>query len=611
MKPAPGATDPGRARRRIGKYVLTGRIGKGGMGRVYRGFDEALEREVAVKTLSYEGSQDDDHRKRFFIEAKAAARMQHPNIVTVYELGEDRGVPFIAMELLPGVDLEALLRSGEPMLLAEALEVMVQACRALQFAHDRGIVHRDVKPSNIRVLDDGTVKIMDFGIAKLGASGITKTGMMVGTVHYMSPEQVRGQALDGRSDVFSLGVILYELLGRRRPFSGEGATEVLYKIVHEEPAPLPEEELGPSGHVLHEAVWRALAKDLDQRWPSAGALGEELSRLLAAQRVESETPADASEKVKLARALVSEDRLEEGLGRLQELTSRHPQLVEARRALRWATREAQRRQAPAPEEEDVFPELDATFQSPATADAGTVTPAPAPTRQDLPPTILAMRTALTRLLPIPAAVSGRPVLAVGGVALLLALGVGLYFALRGDEPREGTPLVATTPRPRPAASATAAASTSPDPQGTPVAREPVGPMGRVTVTSPYAIDVQWRDRVLARGETAAQLSLPAGKQTLTLTAPQYLLRETVTVEVRADEVAAVSAPELGRINVRANPDNCKVFIDGVFIDYPPILDRPLAAGPHAVSFEWPDGGKMREEVVVERGKPAYVTGRRD
>ena len=414
--------------------------------------------------------------------------------------------------------------------------------------------------------------------------------------------------------MFSLGVILYELLARRRPFPGEGATDILYKIVHEEPAPLPEEELGPGGHALHEAVWRALAKDLDQRWPSAGALGDELARVLGAQRPEGDTPADASETVKQARALVSGDRLEEGLGRLQELTSRHPHLVEARRALRWATREAQRRQAPTTEEEDHFPELDATFQSPATAGAGAATPAPEPTRPELPPTILAMRTALTRLLPIPAAVSGRPVLALGGVALLLALGVGLYFALRGgDEATEGTPSVATTPRPgpRPTASATAVASASPDPQGTPVAREPVGPLGKVTVTSPYAIDVQWRDRVLARGETAAQLSLPAGKQTLTLTAPQYLLRETVTVEVRADEVVQVSAPELGRINVRANPDNCKVFIDGVFIDYPPILDRPLAAGSHAVSFEWPDGGKMREEVVVERGKPAYVTGRRD
>jgi predicted Ser/Thr protein kinase len=611
MKPAPTSAPGAPPRRRIGKYVLTARIGKGGMGRVYRGFDETLEREVAVKTLSYEGSQDDDHRKRFSIEAKAAARLQHPNIVTVYELGEDRGVPFIAMELLPGVDLEALLRSGEPLLLTEALEVMVQACRGLQFAHERGIVHRDVKPSNIRVLDDGSVKIMDFGIAKLGASGITKTGMMVGTVHYMSPEQVRGQALDGRSDVFSLGVILYELLARRRPFAGEGATDILYKIVHDEPDPLPEVELGAAGPELQEAVSRALAKDPAQRWPGAAALGDELARVLAAQRPAQPAAADAAEHVKQARAMVSADRVEEGLGRLKELTAQHPQLLEARRALRWATREAERRQAPAAPEEDHFPELDATFQAPATEDGGTVT-VPSETRLDPPPTLLAMRTALTRLLPLPAAVSGRPVLAVGGVALVLALGVGLYFLLRGDERSAGTPSAAASLRPVPQPSASASAAASPAASAEPgrATPAPAGPQGKVVVTSGYPLDVLWKDRVLAKGETAAQVSLPIGRQTLTLSAPQYLLRENVAVEVKADAVVEVAAPVLGRINIRAQPDNCKVFIDGVFIDYPPILDHPLATGTHSVSFKWPEG-ETREEVVVERGKPAYVTGRRE
>jgi predicted Ser/Thr protein kinase len=597
------------ARRRIGRYVLTGRIGKGGMGRVYRGYDEALEREVAVKTLSPEGSQDDDHRKRFSIEAKAAARMQHPNIVTVYELGEDRGVPFIAMELLPGVDLEALLRAGEPMLLAEALEVMVQVCRGLQFAHDRGIVHRDIKPSNIRVLDDGTAKIMDFGIAKLGASGITKTGMMVGTVHYMSPEQIRGQPLDGRSDVFSLGVILYELLAQRRPFAGEGATEVLYKIVHDEPAPLPQDTLGAAGPALQEVVRRALAKDLDQRWPDAAALGEELARVMAGFRAPGDTPADAAEKVRQARTLVSQDRVEEGLGRLKELTAEHPQLLDARRALRWATREAQRRQAPPAAEDDHFPELDATFQLPATADAAA---APEETRANaLPSTQLVMRTALTRLLPLPAAVSGRPVLAVGGVALVLALSVGLYFGAGGSGPapeRASPPPSTSPPAPGPATGASAAVPSVVDPgRATPA---PAGPQGKVSLTSTYPVDVRWKDRVLARGQTAAQLSLPVGRQTLTVTAAEYLLRASFTVDVRPDAVVEISPPELGRINVRANPDNCKVFIDGAFIDYPPILDRPLATGAHTVAFKWPDA-ETREEVVVERGKPAYVTGRKE
>src|SRR5215510_2435216 len=157
----------GRAGRRIGRYLVTGRIGRGGMGMVYRAFDEVLERELAVKILTAEAGESEEHRQRFAIEAKAAAKLQHPNIVTVFELGEDRGVPFIAMELLSGVDLEALLKSGEGLLLAEKLDVMAQVCRGLHYAHERRIVHRDMKPSNIRVLEDGTAKIMDFGIAKL------------------------------------------------------------------------------------------------------------------------------------------------------------------------------------------------------------------------------------------------------------------------------------------------------------------------------------------------------------------------------------------------------------------------------------------------------------
>src|SRR5262249_53193998 len=180
------------------------------------GLDESLEREVAIKTLTAEGNFDEESRKRFEIEAKAAAKLQHPNILTVFELGEDRGVPFIAMGLLPGADLEALMRQPDQLRLLEKVEIVLQVCRGLAYAHEHKIVHRDIKPSNIRVLDDGTAKIMDFGIAKLQGTGVTKAGMMVGTVHYMSPEQIRGKVLDGRSDIFSLGVILYELLAGQR-----------------------------------------------------------------------------------------------------------------------------------------------------------------------------------------------------------------------------------------------------------------------------------------------------------------------------------------------------------------------------------------------------------
>jgi serine/threonine-protein kinase len=178
---------------RIGRYRVIGRIGRGGMGMVYRGVDETLEREVALKTLTTEGTLDEESRRRFEIEAKAAAKLQHPNIVTVFELSQDRGVPYIAMELLSGTDLETLMRAKEPLLIQEKLEIVIQICRGLSYAHEHGVVHRDSKPSNIRLLDDGTVKIMDFGIAKLGGTNLTKSGMMVGTIHYMSPEQVRGR----------------------------------------------------------------------------------------------------------------------------------------------------------------------------------------------------------------------------------------------------------------------------------------------------------------------------------------------------------------------------------------------------------------------------------
>src|SRR5512143_3412287 len=279
-----------RTRPRIGRYLITGRIGRGGMGMVYRGLDEALEREVAVKTLTAEGTLDAESRQRFEREARAAAHLQHPNIVTVYELGEERGLPFIAMEMLSGSDLEAVLRGGEPLDLAEKLDVVAQVCRGLAYAHERGIVHRDITPSTVRLLEDGTAKIMDFGIAKYGDAHLTKTGMMVGTVHYMSPEQVRGKPLDGRSDVFSVGVILYELLAGERPFRGDGPTQVLYKIVHEEPPALDLAALGEFGPKLQAILARALAKDPDARYPGAAELDKALAGVLEDVR-KAQTPA--------------------------------------------------------------------------------------------------------------------------------------------------------------------------------------------------------------------------------------------------------------------------------------------------------------------------------
>jgi serine/threonine protein kinase len=595
----------GRYRKRIGKYAITGRIGRGGMGMVYRGYDEVLEREVAVKTLTLEGSLDEESRRRFHIEAKAAARLQHPNIITVYELGEDRGLPFIAMELLPGTDLEALMRSGEPLMLQEKLDLVIQVCRGLAYAHDHKIVHRDIKPSNVRVLEDGSVKIMDFGIAKLGGTGVTKTGMMVGTVHYMSPEQIRGQTLDGRSDLFSVGVILYEILAGRRPFAGDGVTAVLYKIINEDPPEMDLAELGAESSALQDVIRRTLSKDREQRPASAARLADELAGVLASHlgSLAVETSPEMREHVALSRRLLKEGRVEESVRRLREVNENNPHSLEVRRALRAATREMKRREQPAAPPEDDFPELEATYQP------GAATYMPSPTRVE-PETV--MQPTVVRAEPRP------PRLAIaGGVgAALVAVGVAAFLIAR-PSPAPSTGPAAEVPRPStapPVASAAPSAGpvpTAPPPVAPTPASTPALPEGKVVVLSSYPLDVFWRGKLLARGQTAPQISLPAGRQVLTLVASEYAMKENVTVEVRPSAATDVAARQLGRISIRANPDNCRVFVDGTFLDFPPILDKPLAVGRHTVEFRWPDGARQEETVDVAKGAPSYVMGRKE
>jgi serine/threonine-protein kinase len=593
----------GRFRKRIGKYAITGRIGRGGMGMVYRGYDEVLEREVAVKTLTLEGSLDEESRRRFHIEAKAAARLQHPNIITVYELGEDRGLPFIAMELLPGTDLEALMRSGEHLMLQEKLDLVIQVCRGLAYAHDHKIVHRDIKPSNVRVLEDGTVKIMDFGIAKLGGTGVTKTGMMVGTVHYMSPEQIRGQTLDGRSDLFSVGVILYELLAGRRPFAGDGVTAVLYKIINEDPPELDPGELGAESEGLRETIRRTLAKDREERPASAARLADELSGILTTHltSLAAETSPDTRESVALSRRLLKEGRVEESVRRLREVNESNPHSLEVRRALRAATREMKRRAEPAvPPVEDEFPELEATYQP------GAATYMPSATRVE-PETV--MQPTVVRAEP-----RRPPLAAIAGGAAAVLIAVAAAAFLIGRRPASPPSGPSADPARPSAVPSTATASTAPSvsPTVSPVvAPTPALPEGKVTVLSAYPLDVLWRGKVLARGQTSPQISLPAGRQVLTLVASEYAMRSNVTVDVRPGAATDVAALQLGRISIRANPDNCQIFVDGAFLDFPPILDKPLSVGRHTVEFRWPDGARRVETVDVAKGALAYVMGRKE
>jgi tRNA A-37 threonylcarbamoyl transferase component Bud32 len=264
---------------RIGRYQILGELGQGAMGTVYRGRDEMLDRDVAVKVMS-KGLADVDARARFLREARAAAKLQHPNIVVIYELGEHEGAPFMALELLEGVDLQRAIDSGIRPDPRATLPVVLQLLAGLGHAHEHGIVHRDVKPSNVFLPFGRPAKIMDFGVARLAGLGTTTTGVVVGTPNYMSPEQVSAGEIDGRSDLFSAGLILYELVTGEKAFKADSVVSIMYKILHE----APDLALIPQGHQwerLRAVLARALARRPEDRYPDARAMSDEVGQALA------------------------------------------------------------------------------------------------------------------------------------------------------------------------------------------------------------------------------------------------------------------------------------------------------------------------------------------
>ncbi len=261
-----------------GRYQIVNELGRGAMGVVYRAFDPMIGRTVAIKTMLTQGlapSEFAEFRDRFQREAQAAGILNHPNIVTVYDFGESQGFLYLAMEFLEGKSLHEILRERKALPAGEAVPIFEQVAGALGHAHAHKVIHRDVKPANIMLLKDGTVKVTDFGIAKISTTSMTQTGQVFGTPNYMSPEQVRGMQLDGRSDIFALGVVLYESLVGVKPFPGDDITTVLYKLVHEEPVPPLQlrPELDPG---LGRVIQKALAKNPDQRYATCADFARDL-----------------------------------------------------------------------------------------------------------------------------------------------------------------------------------------------------------------------------------------------------------------------------------------------------------------------------------------------
>ena len=275
---------------RVGKYRILGVLGRGGMGVVYKGLDPDIEREVAIKTVRADGFADGPAREeqlaRVGREAKAAGRLNHPNIITIYDVIREDDQTYIVMQFVDGQTLQGLIESGRTFSPRDVVGLLKPVAEALDYAHAGGIVHRDVKPANILIDRDGKPFLADFGVARMETSTVTGPGTAIGTLSYMSPEQVMGKAVDGRADFFALGVILYELLAGRKPFAGDNLSTIVYKIVHEEPPSLAEANRDlPCGYEA--VIRRALAKDPDARYQNGREMVADLEdpdNLMAAVR---------------------------------------------------------------------------------------------------------------------------------------------------------------------------------------------------------------------------------------------------------------------------------------------------------------------------------------
>jgi len=265
----------------LGRYRIEKILGQGAMGTVYLGSDPKINRQVAIKTLSYAQFDPDQLaqvKARFFREAEAAGRLNHPQIVTIYDVGEENDLAYLAMELLDGRDLSSYCQAKKLLPLPRVLGLLAQVARALDYAHRQGVVHRDIKPANIIVLKGDQVKVVDFGVARVVSSSRTETGVIVGTPSYMSPEQIAGKKVDGRSDLFSLGVVMYELLSGEKPFQGESLTAMMYNISNCNYRPL--RELNPElPKACQLILGRLLLKGTTRRFRSAAALAVELEKL--------------------------------------------------------------------------------------------------------------------------------------------------------------------------------------------------------------------------------------------------------------------------------------------------------------------------------------------
>jgi serine/threonine-protein kinase len=590
---------------KIGRYQVLEKVGKGGMGVLYRGFDPVLDREVAIKLMHADFSEDTEQmRPRFYREARAAAKLNHRNIVTIFEFAEESNVPYIVMEFLKGTPLGARIHAQPSLTLDDKLNVVAQLCDGLAYAHEQGVVHRDVKPDNVFLLEDGSVKLLDFGIAKLTTSTLTRQGDVLGSASYMSPEQVGGSdSVDGRADIFSTGVVLYELLSGKKPFEADSPTAVIVKILKDEPTPIESVTTGLPADLIA-AVMKALSKDPAERFPTADAFGRELQNIRKNLKPSQSTvPLD---ETRFASTMVMQ-QLHEDIKK-----AKAGAVASGTRTPTSVTNAATRL---APGAEDAPAKK--SFVVPAAAAAILVLGiggyfmfrpgAPPPAAASRPPSAPATTAAATSAAaPAPPADTSA---AAPGVSTPAAV-----------TPSAGTPPPAAPATTAPAASSSTAASApastaaatrpaaTPRPAGAApaAATPPPAPAAlvAVTLTGNYPFEVFDGNRSISSADTSHELKQPAGKS-LRLSAPQYFLSQTVRVDGSASNPFDFAAPGLGGLDVRSAQETCDVMIGNRKLGNPPLVIKEIAAGQYKVDLVCA-GETVKSHYATVRAGQTYV-----
>jgi predicted Ser/Thr protein kinase len=589
---------------KIGRYEIIDRVGRGGMGAVYRGRDMVLDREVAIKVMSSDFAADESSRPRFYREARAAAKLQHRNIVTIFEFGEEDDTPFIVMEFLRGVDLSKRMRSEPPLTLEQKLDIIAELCTGLHFAHEQGVIHRDVKPANIWLVPDGSVKLLDFGIAKFSSSTMTRQGSVFGSISYMSPEQVNGTDVDGRADIFSAGVVLYELLSGKKPFAGDSPTAVLARIMDDEPvsiAELPADLPRP----LVAAVVKALEKDREKRYRHSADFGADL-RLVRSAITAGTGPIGSA--VDLAETTLTDT------GPNRAADSGHHELAGSVMVARTAVLDAPTGGPPAGAGKPwLVPAvvglvlavviggwmaLRGPGAAPATAGGGATAPiapaAPAAAGKVLVKILseptgahIALNGVETgRITPSEVEVdTGR----LPRVTLTRRSSQPVTAQLTSDDVTKRTVLLrldsAVADRPGPAAPPVAAPETT----------------THVKITGDYPFEIVENGRVISPSAPSHDVAVK-GRPRLYIRNPTYFLNQPVQVDGAKE--FEWTAPALGKLLLIAR-DTCTVTIEGQNLNEPPIT-ATMAAGTHVAEVAC-DGQTRRETFSISAGETRKVT----